>query len=65
MPVTPSRRQLLQTAVAGAPALLAAAPAMAATKTEPVALRPNSIPVADLPRHLDVEPGYNNLENGY
>ncbi|CAN5864420.1 aminotransferase class V-fold PLP-dependent enzyme [soil metagenome] len=65
MPVTPSRRQLLQTAVAGAPALLAAAPAMAAVKAEPVALRPNSIPVADLPRHFDVEPGYHNLENGY
>lgn len=65
MPVTPSRRQLLQTAVAGAPALLAAAPAMAAARTEPAALRPNSIPVADLPKHFDVEPGYHNLENGY
>ncbi|CAN5363492.1 aminotransferase class V-fold PLP-dependent enzyme [soil metagenome] len=65
MPVTPSRRQLLQTAVAGAPALLTAAPAMAAAKSEPVTLRPNSIPVAYLPGHFDVETGYHNLENGY
>ncbi|MFZ3004875.1 MAG: aminotransferase class V-fold PLP-dependent enzyme, partial [Phenylobacterium sp.] len=59
----PSRRQVL--AVAGAPALLAAAPALAAARTEPLPLTPNSIPVADLPRHFDVEPGYHNLENGY
>ena len=65
MPVTPSRRQLLQTAVAGAPALLAAAPSVAAAKGAPASLRPNSIPVADLPKHFDVEPGYHNLENGY
>lgn len=64
MPLTPSRRQLLQTAVAGAPVLLSAAPAMAAARpAEP--LRPNSIRAADLPRHFDVEPGIHNLENGY
>lgn len=61
----PSRRQLLQSAVAGAPALLAAAPAMAAAKGTPATLAPNSIPVADLPRYFDVEPGIHNLENGY
>lgn len=62
MPVTPSRRQLLTSAMAGAPALLAAAPATAAA---PTALPPNSIAVADLPSHFDVEPGFHNLEAGY
>jgi selenocysteine lyase/cysteine desulfurase len=28
-------------------------------------LPPNSIPLEDLPRHFDVEPGIHNLENGY
>lgn len=62
---TPSRRQLLQTAIAGGPALLAAAPAAAGGSTQALTLRPNSIPVSDLPRHFDIEPGFHNLENGY
>ena len=62
MAATPTRRNLLKS-VAGAPALLAA-PAVAAA-AGPVVLRPNTIPVADLPRHYDVTPGVHNLEAGY
>ena len=68
MPFTPSRRLVLKSAAAGAPALLAAAQTAAASSADPVAvpqLKPNSIPVDDLPGHFDVEPGTHNLENGY
>jgi selenocysteine lyase/cysteine desulfurase len=66
MPVTPNRRQLLRTAAAGGSALFAA-PTIAAAESARAApaLRPNSIPVSDLPRHFDVEPGVHNLEAGY
>lgn len=60
MPV-PSRRQILAAAAGGS--ALAAAPS--GSVAAPVALRPNSIPVADLPSHFDVEPGVHNLEAGY
>jgi selenocysteine lyase/cysteine desulfurase len=62
--MTPSRRQLLGAAMASGPALVAGAPARAAAQ-KPVVLAPNSIPVADLPKHFDVEPGFHNLEAGY
>ncbi len=39
-----------------------AAPQAAAPVTK---LQPNSIPLADLPKHYDIEPGIHNLENGY
>ena len=39
-----------------------AAPQAAAPVTK---LQPNSIPLADLPKQYDVEPGIHNLENGY
>ncbi len=66
MPDTPSRRQLLTTALAGAPALLASQPAAAAAGPSPEpTLRPNSILAKDLPSHFDVEPGIHNLEAGY
>jgi selenocysteine lyase/cysteine desulfurase len=66
MTFTPDRRQLLASAAAGVPALLAdtAIPAAApAAMTAP--LRPNTIPTADLSRHFDVDPGIRNLEAGY
>jgi selenocysteine lyase/cysteine desulfurase len=63
MPLTPSRRQLLSVAGIGASSLLADG-AQAATHSV-VTLAPNSIPVADLHRQFDVEPGYHNLEAGY
>ncbi len=69
MDLKPSRRQFLGAAAAGAPALIAGLPlagAQAASAPPPAPrLLPNSIPVADLPRHYDVEPGIHNLENGY
>ena len=63
---TVSRRHVIQSALAAAPALLAAEAVMA----QPPAivaprLKPNSIPVSELPRHYDVEPGIHNLEAGY
>ena len=59
------RRTFLKTA-ACAPAALAATRAEAQAAA-PIALKltPNSIAVADLPSHYDVEPGIHNLENGY
>jgi selenocysteine lyase/cysteine desulfurase len=65
--MTSSRRAFLKSVAATGPALLASAQAAAAPDGEPRArgLRPNSIPVADLPRQFDVEPGIHNLENGY
>lgn len=65
MPVTPSRRQLLQVVAAGSPLLAAPGMAMAATPPAPVKLLPNSIPASELPGHFDVEPGIHNLEAGY
>jgi selenocysteine lyase/cysteine desulfurase len=62
-----NRRQLLKSAAIGGPALLASSQALAAA-TAPTAeavLTPNSIAIADLPGHFDVEPGYHNLEAGY
>ena len=59
MPFTPDRRNFLKSAAAGGSLLLAGSQASAAP------LKPDSIPVADLPRHFDVEPGIHNLENGY
>ena len=65
MPSSPTRRHILTSAAASGPAWLAvSAAASSAAATEP-ALRPNSIPVSDLPRHFDVEPGVHNLEAGY
>jgi hypothetical protein len=63
------RRAFLKAAAAGpallaAPAGLAAAPS-AAIPTQPTRLAPNSIALADLPGHYDVETGIHNLENGY
>ena len=59
MPFTPDRRSFLKSAAAGGSFLLAGSQVSAAP------LKPNSIPVADLPKHFDVEPGIHNLENGY
>ncbi|WP_293971055.1 aminotransferase class V-fold PLP-dependent enzyme [Sphingomonas sp.] len=71
-PPAPSRRQLLKSAAIGGPALLASSQAAAQAigasippATPETPLKPNSIPVSDLPKHFDVEPGYHNLEAGY
>ncbi|MGQ7458470.1 hypothetical protein ACTGU6_11140, partial [Streptococcus suis] len=67
MDMPADRRQFLKGAAMGAPALWAAqaeaASGPAAAASTP--LLPGSIPIADLPRHYDVEPGVHNLENGY
>jgi selenocysteine lyase/cysteine desulfurase len=72
-----SRRQLLKLAAISGPALLASSGARADTPVMPSVappiavsapapnLHPNSIPVSDLPKHYDVEPGIHNLENGF
>ncbi|AZS22441.1 aminotransferase class V-fold PLP-dependent enzyme [Caulobacter sp. FWC26] len=66
MPFAPSRRQFLTTAATGGSALMAGAGvAQAATPAAAAPLAPNSIPVAELHRQFDVEPGYHNLEAGY
>lgn len=61
-----SRRTFLKSAATCAPAAMLtvthADPQAAAPTTK---LLPNSIPIADLPKHYDVEPGIHNLENGY
>ncbi|QJU57643.1 aminotransferase class V-fold PLP-dependent enzyme [Sphingomonas sp. AP4-R1] len=67
MTFAPSRRQLITTAI-GAPALLASSGVLAAPGSAPApqpTLAPNSIAIADLPGHFDIEPGYHNLEAGY
>lgn len=57
---------MLKSAAIGGPALLVASSAsVAAAASTSIVLKPNSIPVADLPSHFDVEPGYHNLEAGY
>lgn len=63
MATTSTRRLLLKSAVVGGPALLAAPTVTQAA--QPLVLRPNSIPAADLPKHYDVVPGVHNLEAGY
>lgn len=45
--------------------MLNASAAVQAAAPIAMKLTPNSIPVADLPKHYDVEPGIHNLENGY
>jgi len=67
MAFPPSRRIFLKSAAAGAPAIFVASQAAIAAPESAIApaLKPNSIPVADLPKHYDVEPGIHNLENGY
>lgn len=65
MTSSPTRRLMLTSAAASGPALLAASTAASSAATPVTRLRPNSIPVADLPRHFDVEPGFHNLEAGY
>lgn len=67
MTFAPSRRQLITSAALGGPALLASstlATPGAAASPQP-SLAPNSIAIADLPGHFDIEPGYHNLEAGY
>lgn len=63
----PDRRTFLKSAAACAPvAMMNAARADdQAAATIAVKLTPNSIPVADLPKHYDVETSIHNLENGY
>lgn len=66
MPFTPNRRLLLKSAAACGPGLLATTHATAAAPSKGrTYLGPNSIPVAELPRQFDVEPGVHNLEAGY
>lgn len=70
MSFMPSRRVFLQAAAASGSTWLAATATATAKQrvAEPgtvPALRPDSIPVDELPRHFDVEPGIHNLENGY
>lgn len=64
MAATPTRRHLLSSLAVGAPILATARPSEAAGAAL-ADLRPGSIPVTDLPRHYDVEPGVHNLEAGY
>jgi len=66
MPLAPSRRHLLSVAGLAAPALLAGrADAQAPKSAATIPLAPNTIPVADLHKQFDVEPGHHNLEAGY
>lgn len=68
MDTTPDRRQLLASVAMGGPALLMASESVGAPFACPAPgspLKPNSIPVAELPRQFDVEPGILNLEAGY
>jgi len=69
MASNPSRRLLLKTAGAAGPALFAGEVSAAQGAAHPSSgrpvLAPNSIPVSELPRAFDVEPGIYNLENGY
>lgn len=61
-----TRRTFMKSAAACAPAAMLASAKTPAQSAAPVTkLLPNSIPVADLPKHYDVEPGLHNLENGY
>lgn len=61
-----SRRTFMKSAATCAPAALLASAKPEAQSAAPVAkLPPNSIAVADLPKHYDIEPGIHNLENGY
>ncbi|MEK6397383.1 MAG: aminotransferase class V-fold PLP-dependent enzyme, partial [Terriglobus sp.] len=67
-----NRRTFLKSAAACAPAaMIASAHASMDISTDqaaaPIAMKltPNSIPVADLPRHYDVDTDIHNLENGY
>ena len=62
--MTIDRRGMLKTAALGAPALLAG-PVQAGMIAPPPVLRPNSIPVADLPGHYDIDRRVHNLEAGY
>src|SRR5271156_1074236 len=65
----PTRRFLFKSAAIGSPALFVMSDAMSApsspTAVAPPDLKPNSIAIADLPGHFDVENGVHNLENGY
>ncbi len=65
MDLRPSRRELLLSAAAGAAAVPLTGARAAILPPASPALTPNSIPVADLPGHYDVEPGFHNMENGY
>ncbi len=61
-----TRRTFLKSAATCAPVAMLAANHADPQAAAPVArLAPNSIAVADLPKHYDVEPGIHNLENGY
>ena len=61
-----TRRTFLKSAASCAPAAMLASATAEAQAAAPVGkLLPNSIAVADLPKHYDVEPGIHNLENGY
>ena len=61
-----SRRDFMKSAATCAPAAMLAANHAAPQAAAPIAkLQPGSIPVADLPKHYDIEPGIHNLENGY
>jgi len=62
-----TRRTFLKSAAAYAPAaFLPTRPSLAqAGAPVPAKLKPNSVPVASLPQHFDVEPDIHNLENGY
>lgn len=61
-----TRRTFLKSAATCAPvAMLAAEHADPQAAAPTARLLPNSIPVADLPKHYDTEPGIHNLENGY
>jgi len=62
-----NRRSFLRSAAASAPAAVFASRASLGQPGAPALakLRPNSIPVASLPQHFDVDTSIHNLENGY
>ncbi len=62
-----NRRSFLKSAAATAPVALLGTQKSFAQAAEPdiPKLSPNSIAVASLPQHFDVEPAIHNLENGY
>jgi len=61
------RRHFLRNVAASGPGMMIGGEAFAAggAAVSSAPLRPNSIPLADLPRQYDVETGIHNLENGY
>lgn len=62
-----NRRTFLKSAACAPAAMMPSAHAAVDQSAAPITMKliPNSIPVADLPKHYDVDTNIHNLENGY